>query len=726
MKSKGWLLATASAVTCGSLMAFAAHAQGGGDVAIEVLSSRPDLVTGGDALIRVTGAEAPTVTINGADVSAAFAAHPDGGWVGLVEGMQDGENTLVVATGGGQATETLVSHGLNDTLFAGPQQVPFVCENEEHGLAPAVDASCAAPTVVEYYYQNEAGDYLAFDPEGARPTDIARTTTYTGADVPIIVRVEKGVINRSAYALALLHDPEAGPAPTPTQGTPGWNGKLIFAHMGGVQAGYRMGDVISTMDKNRGYVGGENNNMHNALIERGFAFAAGSLGRTGFTTNHVVQAETVAKIKERFIEAYGPPIYTVGTGTSGGSMSQHLVAQNYPGLYDAITPWRSYPEVVTFQLPLYDCRLLANYFEQSEVDWTLLQKTLVSGKLDFNFCAITAPRYPNLTPTNCSPVVKAEQEFNPDDPLWQNVRCTYHDNLINVFGADPETGFARNYWDNEGVQYGLKAFEDGVITFEQFADLNRNIGGFGLDSEFVPERNVGNADALRIVHETGRINRGLGGLAEIPILDIRGYTDGNCALGPCPPQDPTNIDVHDGYHTLLTRARLDKANGHHDNQVRIVTTEVGHRGPDSVVSLASVEAFDLLDQWVTAVVNDTSDRPQIEKVREHKPAELVDACYTSAVTKITDMELCAEIFPIGSDARMVAGAPATNDIPKCALKPVSAADYSVPLTDAQVAALREVFPGGVCDFSQPSIGDVPHAGPWLMFKGDAVYEAAAL
>ena len=81
----------------------------------------------------------------------------------------------------------------------------------------------------------------------------------------------------------------------------------------------------------------------------------------------------------------------------------------------------------------------------------------------------------------------------------------------------------------------------------------------------------------------------------------------------------------------------------------------------------------------------------------------------------------------GADALPIAvGAGVINDVTKCALRPVSAADYSVSLTDAQLAELREVFPNGVCDFSQPSIGSVPHAGPWLIFKGDAEFEAAAL
>jgi len=95
--------------------------------------------------------------------------------------------------------------------------------------------------------------------------------------------------------------------------------------------------------------------------------AGGSLMLTATTTNHVVQAETAAKIKERFIELFGPPTFTISMGTSGGSMSQHLIAQGYPGLYDAIMPWRSCSDVLTFQRPLNDCDLLENYFEDTEM-----------------------------------------------------------------------------------------------------------------------------------------------------------------------------------------------------------------------------------------------------------------------------------------------------------------------------------------------------------------------
>ena len=38
------------------------------------------------------------------------------------------------------------------------------------------------------------------------------------------------------------------------------------------------------------------------------------------------------------------------------------------------------------------------------------------------------------------------------------------------------------------------------------------------------------------------------------------------------------------------------------------------------------------------------------------------------------------------------------------LKPIDRADYRVALSDAQLGTLREMFPGGVCDYSRPGVG----------------------
>ena len=237
-------------------------------------------------------------------------------------------------------------------------------------------------------------------------------------------------------------------------------------------------------------------------------------------------------------------------------------------------------------------------------------------------------------------------------------------------------------------------------------------------SVIVPgERARADADAVRIAYETGRLNTGQGGLRNLPILDLRGYTDGICSVAPCPPRDPTDVDVHDGYHTLVARARLLKANGNADNHVRLVTHEVGHRGPDSILGVVSPQAVAQVDKWLTDILADTSDMPQTKKVAAHRPPDLVDACYTAADAKITDMDRCAELFPIASDARIVAGAPLANDVLKCTLKPVDPNDYSMILSAEQFRALRRTFPEGVCDWSKPGVGQVPLAGTWAVFAG---------
>ena len=431
MNRKVVRLAASFAVVYGALTGVQAWGQ---DLSIEALSSFPELVTGGDVLVKITGAStAPTVTVDGTDVSAAFVSDGGGGWIGLVDGLVDGANVLAVSAGGGQATLTLTNHPINGTLFAGPQQTPFVCENDIHGLPSATDESCAAPTITGYNYRSTDGSWKSFDPSGPRPTDIDKTTV-NGTTVPLITWYEKGIINRSAYIISLLHDPATGPLPTPVSNETGWNGKLVMSHRGGVRAGFHQGRTIGTLGPERGYVGGENNNLHESLIRAGYAMAGGSLMVTATTTNHVVQAETSAKIKERFIELFGLPTFTISMGTSGGSMSQHLIAQNYPGLYDAILPWRSYADVLTFQTPLNDCNLLANYFNGTDMSWTDLQKREVSGKLTYGFCTGPAASFPNLSPDNCDSSVRDAKTFEPEK--WKGVRCTYQDNLVNVYGID--------------------------------------------------------------------------------------------------------------------------------------------------------------------------------------------------------------------------------------------------------------------------------------------------
>ena len=745
MSQNNTVRTTSFAVVCSVLAGFAAWSVTGWAqtaaqtaLAIEVLSSRPELVTGGDALVRISGAEAaPKVTVGASDVSGAFRPDQKGGWVGLVEGLRDGSNQLVAKAGGKEVSLTLVNHPVNGTLFAGPQQEPFVCENKSHGLASPDDGSCAAPVTVKYFYRNKSGEWKPLDPKAARPVDMATTKTTEGKEVPLIVRQEKGVINRSAYLINVLHDPTAGPLLTTTADSPasGWNGKLIYSFGGGVQANYHMGRGLGMMTgtDNKFYMEDLGAGYLDYFIARGYAVAAGSLNVMGTNNDDVKSAETMAKVKVHFIDEFGPPMFTIGHGASGGSMQQHLIGNNYPGLLDGIMPARSYPDAMSFLQPLYDCELLEHVFNTSGDKWTNEQKGTVVGKY-WGYCVSSGTRYPNARPDNCDAVVREEVANDPKLKA-KGVRCTYQDNNVSTFGIDPKTGFARNPFDNVGVQYGLRALNEGKISFEQFVDVNARVGGLDVNGKIMPQRMAGDPIALRRAYESGRVNSAGGGLASIPIVDIRSYVDG---APPAPFDALKDVDVHDGYHSAVMRARLIKANGNAANHVMITVASLGRvqtdtRTAGSPLTRISGEALAQLDKWLTNIANDKSDQPKAKKVAANKPADLVDACYPTmagplvgAIEKITDQDRCRKLFPFAGDARLAAGAPATDDVFKCTLKPVDMADYKIAPTAERFAQLKQTFPDGVCDYTKPGVEQARLAGTWVSFKGNGEFAAMEL
>jgi hypothetical protein len=86
----------------------------GNQLTIEVLSSAPDQVTGGDALVRVTAGVKTRlaeirVTRNGADVTGAFTPDPASRTMtGLVDGLEPGTNQLRARAGRGPAARLTV------------------------------------------------------------------------------------------------------------------------------------------------------------------------------------------------------------------------------------------------------------------------------------------------------------------------------------------------------------------------------------------------------------------------------------------------------------------------------------------------------------------------------------------------------------------------------------------------------------------------------------------
>ena len=682
------------------------------DVAIKTLSTRPDTVTGGDVLVRIdvpgtVPLQQVRVSVDGRNVTEAFAPDPvrPRALLGLIDGLKLGENTLEVRARHGDsrpaAKLTLTNHPISGPVFSGPHQQPFICETVGFGLGPALDKDCSIRTQVRYLYRStKTNTFEPFNPEVPRPGDLAQTTTTEGNTVDFIVRLETGTINRAVYQIAFLHQPGT-PLPSPRTTTPGWNGRLVYTFGGGARAGYHQGLYVT---------GGSTGQPGTSILAEagiggvgrplgdGFAMASSSLNVNNTVGNDVISAETAMMVKERFVEQYGEPRYTIGFGASGGSQQQHLIAHNYPGILDGLLPGSSFPDMLTFLSPLLDCALVDRAFDtsSSEVAWTTEQKAAVIGHRTYQYCTNNFPNWrTRIHATNgCDSSIPKNLIFDPEaNP--RGTRCTLQDNLVTMFGTDPATGYARRALDNVGVQYGLDAFRSGAITFEQFAGLNERVGGFDINGDIVPNRMVGDPLALAAAYRTGRVNSGAG-LNAVPIIDLHTYRDD---LG----------DVHDSRRPLIMRARLIAANGRADNQVRWMDASPG--SPE-----LRHTALRVMDEWLANIASDKAAGSAAEKVVRNKPADLIDTCFTESGATLTDPAACAKLYPPQGNPRIAAGGPPTDDVLKCELKPVRRPDYAPPLTDSQSKRLEAIFPAGVCDYRVPGVGQRPVMGTWLRYE----------
>jgi len=708
-----------------SHVALANPARASRRIDIKVVSSQPDMVSGGSALVQVTSpAEIQKLSIwaDGREVTSAFHVSPrTQTLIGLVDGLAVGKNQLEVKSGRKVLAQLeILNHGITGPILSGPHQTPFICQTESAGLGPPLDADCSAKIEVTYIYKSiqpltpadrtaegKPGDppagFKVYDPKGPHPSDLAEATTTEGKKVPYMVRWERGTINRAIYEIAFLHEPGT-PLPDAWTATPGWNGRLVYSFGGGCIAGYRQGRPP--------------NAINNRFLSLGYAHMTSSLNVFGNNCDDVISAETTAMVKEHFIKRFGVPVHTIGWGGSGGSMQQHLIGQNYPGLLDGIIPSASYPDILTIVPGAVDCTLLAHAFESSSLTWTEEQKTAISGFVTWGTCAKESKGYSWLKfryspdwvdPLSCSSIIPRALVYNPVTNR-KGTRCDLYDNEANVFGADPKTGFVRRPLDNVGVQYGLVAFNRGIISAEEFLELNEKVGGFDDDGKITATRMAGDPEALRRAYATGRVNAGGGGLASIPIIDIRTYND-------------AKPDIHDEYRSFVTRARLIATNGSAENQVMLTfpSTLKSAKNPGATYDDLVTTLVPKMDQWLDGIGKDTSHRTVIEKIAAAKPADIADACWTEDGEKIVEKRTyegngrCNQLFPPHGDPRIAAGEPLTEDVLKCALKPVSPKDYVHPLTPDQLARLKAIFPNGVCDFTRPGIGQVPLEGTWRKY-----------
>ena len=403
-------VALASATgTLAALTACGSNDDGPAAVEIRTLSTRADLVTGGDALVEIvlpagTDTTGLSVQVGNRDVTSAFARRADGRITGLVTGLSTGDNVLVAQTGSAAAAQlTITNTPKGSPVLSGAQVTPFYCATPTpvavngntpatpaSGLSGTPDASCNIATETKLYYRTTAAAQSVANPTGCTaglpdpiwtvganattvpaqptppangcfkpytvgtvPSDLATTTTDTGVTVPFIVRVERGTINRGIYDIAVLFDPAKPWTAVAPQS--GWNGKVYYSF------GSSTGQPRRQIRPQAAWSGAEEQ------LKRGFIFATNSMTDSARNSNRVLMSETTMLMKEHIGDTYGPIKFTIGTGCSGGSINSNMNASINPGILDGVITSCTYPDSETTGLEVGDCALLVEAYQKPQL-----------------------------------------------------------------------------------------------------------------------------------------------------------------------------------------------------------------------------------------------------------------------------------------------------------------------------------------------------------------------
>jgi hypothetical protein len=665
------------------------------------------------------------VTRNGVDVTASLTADPAAHTLtGVVDGLREGWNVLIAyGPSAFPAVKILRDHGTGP-IFSGPRQYPFLCRTESADLGQPVvdnqegqgfrvldaagavagwsrDCAAAAP-VTDRLYRATNGSFKAMPADGTRPTDMTTTTTLDGRTLDYVIKRERGVNNRFIYSIAMLDDETA------------WNKRVIYRFDGGVAIGRDQGRLP----------GGA---LYHEGLSLGYAILYSTGNRTNTHYNLTLGGETALMLKEHFIEEHGVPMYTVGVGGSGGGLQQYVYGQNYGArIIDAAIPQYSYSDMVTQTIHVGDCELLEYYMDVTDranpkwQNWD--NRTALIG---MNGSATVPNPYlgnrpgsdecvrgwRGLTPLTLNPL------WTQLDPLWARmdppgvaatVHWTHAEDLKTIYGVGPD-GYARNGYDNVGVQYGLKALTSGQLTPAEFLDLNEKVGTWKPASQMVqegcpftptvcadpaqfdpwsarnmrPGRTTGDRIAIKGAYESGHV---FVGKIDIPIIDWRHYLE-------------DQLDMHNTHQSFATRQRMLNYDGNASNQVIWFTD-----ARPAVAFDQTPQALTVIDEWMRT---------------GRKPAAAVDKCFTTAGAEIASgpnvwdgilnnrpAGTCTSTFPIYGTSRTQAGGPIEGSIYVCALQSVSAAIAkglygSWTPTAEEKLKLEQIFPTGVCDYSKP-------------------------
>lgn len=708
---------------------------------IQILSSPAEYVSGGEARIKVfvpenTITDSVSIMVDEEVMSVNLIRTSSTTIEGTVNNIEEGPVTMKARishqNGYQERSIELTNYSSIGPMFSGPAQTPFMCTTADQkahtGLGDVLDADCSMETVVSFLYKPIGGDELVdFIPERGIPEDVDKTTTLDGDSVNYIVRWERGTINRFIYSIAML-SPASQRIETPDLSA--WNKRLIYYFQGGVGIGRYQGNP------NRQRM------LYDYGLSKGYAVIYSTGTRTSTHYDLEVGGETAIMTKDRFVTAYGDPLYTVGVGGSGGAIQQYVYGQNHVGLLDAGIPQYSYPDMVTQTIHVGDCELLERYMdaevainpESKWATWSNRQWLEGLNASDQVLNPFTGNQpgstecimgWRGLTPLTFNPHYGTAPGVTPEQQ--SSTEWTYYGDLEQIYGKD-EHGYARRTWDNVGVQYGLQALKDQKISIAEFIDLNARAGGWKAAHENVQEgqpyiaeaadldihsarnmtlspgdegivpasRTHANQEAVHAAYEHGLV---FTGQIEIPLIDWRHYLE-------------DELDMHNAHQSFASRQRMINHDGDASNQI-IWFTDVSEEAPRFD---QTPMAFEVIDDWMTNIFAN----PEMS-IHENKPAQATDSCFDTegelihagdnAWAGILDSEVpgvCTQAFPLYSTSRIVAGGPITGDVFKCHLqtieKAISQGVYgSIELSEQDKSRLEDIFPEGVCDYSQEDL-----------------------
>jgi len=703
------------------------------DTRIKIVSSAPDQVSGGDARIEIgtlgnSNHAKIFVMVNGEDQSDRFEAIDKQTLSGLIVGLVEGSNTVMfeeIRANANNKPHKVISSGsieltnypVSGPIFSGEHQKAFVCTVQDHGLGqPIADSgtgwpvrneadeiigrstACQVDPTVVYMYRTTSGSWAEFTP-GDTPGDLATTTTIDGRQVDYIVRWERGVINRFIYSIAVL---DSNPAPDYSPNNEDWNGRLLYHFQGGVAIGHTQGSPSGSRM------------LYDNGLKLGYAVIYSTGTKTGTHYDLELGGETALMTKERFIEQYGVPMYTVSVGGSGGGIQQYIYGQNLDNrLIDAAIPQYSYPDMVTQTIHIGDCELLEFYMDAvnpagwstwSNRSWLIglnadddIPNDFTGGQPGTDECVQS---WRGLSPLVLNPNYGYENGIETITPIGDvlAIQWTHWEDAVNIYGRDGN-GFGRSTWDNVGVQYGLQSMLEGNISPDEFLQINAFIGGWKYQGGMIQEtcpyfpfpgcfigfdipdqwdpwsirnmilsdgispapRTEGSIEAMNAAYEQGHV---FVGDINIPVIDWRHYLE-------------HELDMHNSHQSFASRQRMLNFDGDASNQVIWFTDA---RGVSSRFD-QTPEALAVMDEWMLNI----RQHPN-RSVAKNKPALAIDRCFDSYGDEIAIGDdvwggilddgaegSCTQVFQLYSTSRIIAGNGIEGGVFKCTLQPLNAA-----------------------------------------------------